>query len=183
VSAFEEQRTLLYASITDISSSVKANDAKASAALVVHGLLFAGILNVVTKLDHAYGQASHRERILGVVLLGVTLAAFLCSILLLLLAVSPYRPKKLETRIGPFYPHVFFPVRSLFRGSTPHESLRQRVASLDEDAILDELTAEVLKLADILAYESDRAKWGYRALLAEVFAAAAFLVTVAFTVL
>jgi hypothetical protein len=183
VSAFEGQRTLLYAAISDISSSVKANDAKASAALVVHGLLFAGILSVVDKLDHAYRAATHLERILGVAFLGIALAAFLCSIWLLLSAVSPYRPKTLEEKISGSYPHVFFPVRGLFKGSTPHKTMRQRIESLDENTILDELIAEVLKLADILAYESDRAKWGYRALRVEVIAAAAFLVTAAFSVL
>lgn len=181
--AFEQQRTLLYAALSDISGSVKANDAKASAALIVHGLLFAGILSVVARLDGAYRTSTHAERALGVLFLAVVLAAFLCSIWALLSAGSPYRPQKLERRMRNSYRQVFFPPRSLLRSATPHSSMRRQVQLLTDERILDELIAEVLKLADILAYESDRTKWGYLALRVEVIAAAAFLTTAAVAVL
>ncbi len=47
------------------------------------------------------------------------------------------------------------------------------------EGILDELTAEILKLADILRTESDRARWGYLCLAVEGVVVTAFFVLVA----
>jgi hypothetical protein len=167
------------AAVTDIQGSVKANDQKASAALVVHGLLFAGILTVVSKLGSTYENATTWQQIAGLVALAIGLAAFLVSVAYLLRAIRPYRPERLEDKLEGRFKRVFFPLENDLKTKDPLGDWRARVDALDFDDILDELTAEVLKLAEVLRFESSRARIGYRWLLAELVAVAAFFVIAA----
>jgi hypothetical protein len=182
-SSTHSQRSLLYAAIADIGSSVRANDAKASAALVVHGLMLAGITTLVSQVGDVYNMASSAERIVGVSFLGLAFAAFLISVMYLLAAVSPYRPTKLEGRIRGHYKEVFFPTADILSAPDPHTEMANRLASMREDNELNELIAETLKLADILTHESRQTKGGYRMLRVEILATAGFFVTLAIVAL
>ncbi len=173
------QERLLYAAIADVGESVRANDAKASAALVLHGLVFAGITTLLTKLTGAYEHASTLERVIALGALGATFASFLGSALFLVAAVSPYRPRKLDARLEGRYLRVFFPVGDLLDAANPHGEMCRRLDGMGEVGVRDELAAEVLKLADILNHESTQTKWGYRLLRVELVCAAAFFVVVA----
>ena len=173
------QERLLYAAIADVGESVRANDAKASAALVLHGLVFAGITTLLTKLSGAYEHASTLERVIALGALGVTFASFLASAFCLVAAVSPYRPRMLDARLEGRYRRVFFPVGDVFDAASPHEEMSRRLDGMGELDVRDELVAEVLKLVAILNHESHQTKWGYRLLRVELAAAAAFFVTVA----
>jgi hypothetical protein len=177
------QRGLLYAAIADIGSSVRANDAKASAALVVHGLILAGIVTLVSQVGDVYRNATSAEKTVGISFLGLAFAAFLVSVMYLLAAVSPYRPTELERRIRQQYAGVFFPTADLLSRGDPHAELAHRLASMREDDLFNELIAETLKLADILKHESKQTQRGYQMLRLEIIAAAGFFVTLAIAAL
>jgi hypothetical protein len=177
--ALESHNELLRAAIEDIGDSVRANDAKASAALVLHGLVFAGITTLLTQLGGAYRDATGFEQVVGIGMLGVTFAAFLASALCLIDAVSPYRPTRLDERLEARYRHVFFPPATLLGAADPHGEMSRLLDEMGEAEVRDELVAETLKLADILNYESAQTARGYRLLRLELAAAAAFFAVVA----
>jgi hypothetical protein len=173
------QQRLLYAAIDDIGESVRGNDAKAYAALVLHGLIFAGLTALVTQLGDVYEAATQAERVVGVTALGMTFATFVVSAWFLIDAVSPYRPVALDRKLAQQYRNVFFPTSEMLKACAPHDEMTRRLADMDEFTIRDELVAETLKLADILSHESNQTKWGYRILRAELVSAIAFVVTAA----
>lgn len=179
------------ASIVDVQGSITANDSKASAALIVHGLLFGGLVELVTHLGGIYNRAAVGERVLGLFLLGFALLTFVLSIWFILKALLPSHPaKKIEAELEGFsnsgggYRRAFFPVDLLARDCTePYGRLCRRLDTLGDDDVVFELAAERLKLADILRQESSQTMWGYWFLLAEVIAVVLFLVFLAAVVL
>src|SRR5580700_8260403 len=91
------------ASIVDAQSSITANDSKASAALIVHGLLFGGLVELITHLGGVYDRADVGERVVGLFLLGFALLTFVLSIWFILMALLPSRPaKKIHDELDDF---------------------------------------------------------------------------------
>ncbi len=178
----QSHNRLLYAAIDDIGEAVRGNDAKAYAALVLHGLILAGIAALITSLGSVYQQATLMERGYGVEALAATLLCFLTSSWHLIDAVSPYRPVRLERRIGSRYARVFFPV-DVFDGDDPHGEMSSRLDAMDDRRVRAELIAETLKLADILKHESRQTERGYFFLRCELLAATGFLVVAAVSAL
>jgi hypothetical protein len=174
---------LLLASIQDVQTAISANDSKASAALIVHGLLFTGLLELLVNLGGVYHRASSAQRIVALTLLFLALGAFLVSIYFILRALLPYRPVKVETALGEDCRGVFFPLRFLDH-EDPYPLFTEALAELDRvGSITGELAAERLKLADILKYESNNTRRGYEFLRFEIVLTAVFLVVVATAVL
>lgn len=167
------------ASIADVQASISANDSKASAALIVHGLLFTGLIGLITHLGKIYDDASLAQRILALSLLGLALGAFVLSIYFILRALVPYRPSKgIMQELEGRYLEVFFPL-DLLGARRPYDTLLGRLHGMDQQSITAELAAERLKLADILRHESVQTQRGYRLLLAEIVFVALFLVVLA----
>jgi hypothetical protein len=173
----ESHHQLLYAAIDDIGESVRGNDAKAYAALVLHGLILTAITTLVTHLGGIYQRSTCVEQVLGLSSLAVVLACFLVSAWLLIDAITPYRPEKLEERIKRHYEHVFFPT-DIFQAFDPHACMTKRLSGMDPLKVRDELVAETLKLGDILRHESNQTKLGYYWLRYELVAAVGFLLVV-----
>lgn len=174
---------IMLASIQDVQTAITANDNKAAAGLIVHGLLVAGVMQLLVNLGELYQSADHTQRLIGLVALFAMLAFFLISVVLLLQALLPYRPDDLEKQLrkdhADEYREVFFPL-GLLKCKDPFQELKERAEALtSEESITSELAAERIKLADILRHEMTQTKWGYRFLLAEVLTAAVFLVVVA----
>jgi hypothetical protein len=181
-SEIKGHQRLLYAAIDDIGEAVRGNDAKAYAALVLHGLILAGLTTLVTALGPVYQQATFVERLLGVGSLAVTLICFIRSAWALIEAVTPYHPEVLEKEIKRYYRHVFFPV-DVYTANSPHSAMTKRLEEMGQLELRDELVAETLKLGDILKHESDSTARGYRILRLELVAAAAFIIVVAISAL
>lgn len=181
-SEIKSHQQLLYAAIDDIGEAVRGNDAKAYAALVLHGLILTGLTTLITALGTVYQKATHAERILGVGSLSLTFVCFLLSAWALIDAVTPYRPNELEKLIKEQYNHVFFPI-DVYTAASPHGAMTKRLESMDELKVRDELVAETLKLRDILDHESQKTWRGYRILRYELGAAAVFLLIVAVSAL
>jgi len=179
ISLHGAKEQLLTTALGDLKGSIHANDQKVSAALVVNGLLLTSAVTVVTHTDRIYKKAEPWAHTAGVVLLALALIMFIASVGYLLSAMSPYRPKALEKKLAQRYPRVFFPLPDDLEEADPFESWRRRVGGLQRETILDELTAEVLKLADILHMESNCAKKGYGWLVMEGGAMILFFVLVA----
>jgi NADH:ubiquinone oxidoreductase subunit 3 (subunit A) len=174
---------LLLASIQDVQTSISANDSKASAALIVHGLVFTGLTELLVNLGGVYHRASEAQRVIGLIFLFLVLIAFLISIYYILRALLPYRPEKVEKALGENCREVFFPLRILDEPD-PYASFAGRMEELrGEEGIWRELASERLKLADILRYESNNTRRGYQFLRFEIAFTAAFLIVIATAVL
>lgn len=173
---YDERKQLLTTAVIDVKGSIHANDQKVAAALVVNGLLFTGVVTVLTHTEGVYSAAQAWQRSVGALLLALTTVLFVASVGYLLWAMKPYRPTEIEKKMTGCYPRVFFPrpddITSEVADGThpwrkpvyvadPFHPWRERVSSLQRATILDELTAELLKLADILHTESRRASKGY----------------------
>ena len=169
---------LLLASIQDVQTSISANDSKASAALIVHGLIFTGLLGLLSTLGDVYQRADSLQRVLAIGLLAGALVAFLVSIYFILRALLPYRPVKVEAALGDECRGVFFPLRFL-QHANPYAPFAEVLGQLERSGITGELACERLKLADILRYESGNTRRGYEFLRIEIGCAAAFLIVVA----
>jgi hypothetical protein len=175
---YEDKRQLLTTAVGDVKGSIHANDQKVAAALVVNGLLFTGVVTVLTRLEGIYTAAQPWQHWAGGVLLAVSLVNFTASVAYLLGAMKPYRPKQLEKTMDGKYPRVFFPRPDDLEGDDPFGPWRERIDGLQRSGVLDELTAELLKLADILHTESKRASKGYKWLALEGLFVLALLVFV-----
>jgi hypothetical protein len=174
---------LLVASIQDVQSSIGANDNKASAALIVHGLVFTGLIQLLVSLGGVYRSASDAQRVIALIFLFLVLITFLISIYFIMRALLPYHPEKLEGKLGDRFQGLFFPLRFL-DDRDPYASYAARLSELQgEDGIWRELAAERLKLADVLRYESNNTRRGYQFLRFELAFAAAFLIVLATAVL
>jgi hypothetical protein len=181
----KQRRDLLRDAILDIQGSIRANDAKSSAALVVHGLLFAGVLTVTREVKNVYVASGGWQRGLMVGLLGLALIAFLLSVWELSRAVSPYHPGELRRRIANHHPGVFFPLMRSLREEAEREGSNELLVfgrllqGVNEEAIQADYAAELLKLGEIRQHEADAARRGYMWLRAELGLVAGYLVFVA----
>lgn len=184
-------RELLLEGIKDRQGTIHANDAKCSAALITHGLLFAGLVTVTAKAAEIYPRASGALPVLALVLGGMLAFAFVVSIVSLLRAVMPYEPTALAEAISVRHepPGLFFPVDIPRRHPIPcgeedpvSRQLRT-VAGLEESQVNLELVAESVKLAAIRDHEAKYARTGYWALIVEVLLAISYLAVVAATAL
>lgn len=179
----DSARELMRHAIDDLQGSIRANDAKASAALVVHGLLFAGVLTITREIDSVYRDTGCPGRAAIVALLVLALAGFVLSVVFLLRAVSPYRPKDLANQIAGEHPRVFFPDFPTLTqdggAGGELEALRRRTDALKDTGQLDaEYRAELLKLSAILDHEAAAARLGYLFLRAEVICVGFYLLLV-----
>jgi ElaB/YqjD/DUF883 family membrane-anchored ribosome-binding protein len=89
---------LLRDSIVDIEGSIHANDNKASAALVVHGLVFAGAASLAKELGDVYMRLTELEEVVFWIAAGGALGSLLVSVLSLLAAIFPYHPRHLSSK-------------------------------------------------------------------------------------
>jgi hypothetical protein len=180
-------RELLFKGIEDLQGSIHANDSKCSAALITHGLLFAGVVTVTANAAKIYPHAHGALPILALVFAGLAACAFVVSIAFLLLAVMPYQPSALAQGIGDEHlpPRLFFPPLSQLSpgGGDPVRRQLDAAGRLDEEAVTLELVAESVKLADIRRHEARFARVGYRALMVEVALVVVFLGLVGATAL
>jgi hypothetical protein len=171
------RRELQLASIVDIQGSIHANDQKSSAGLVVHGLLFAGVLTVVANIDGIIDEATVWAQGAGVIALLIALGAFVVSIVELAKAAAPYQPA-IADEISEDYKHVFFPLRDELSTApdNPHAELLRKLAEVNsEERFVRVYAAEQVKLAEIREVQARRAEHGFRWLQVELYAVAAFL--------
>lgn len=175
------RRDLLRDAIADIQGSIRANDTKSSAALIVHGLLFAGTLALTREVVPVFETAEAWQRWTIAIVLAIALASFLCSVGALLLAVSPYHPTKLRHRIASGHQQAFFPLlydlrkKSTAEGTNELVVYKALIKRLDAADVEADYAAELLKLAAVRRHEADWARRGYRTLMLELVAVATYL--------
>lgn len=175
------RRQLQLASIADIQGSIHANDQKSSAGLVVHGLLFAGVLTVAANIGGVIDDASIVARAAGVAALLIALGAFVVSIIEIAKAAAPYQPRGVAAEISPEYKHVFFPLPDELSSASgnQHAALLEQLKQVkDEEQVARVYAAEQVKLADIRQVQARRAERGFLWLRVELYAVTAFLALV-----
>lgn len=177
-------RELQLASMPDIQGSIQANDTKSSAALVVHGLLFAGVVSVAANIGDTFETATLGARIAGGVLLAAAASAFGGSVLALIDAARPHDPKSTRDVTTGKQAEAFFPPANprLRPPGTVNALADQqaRLASLQTQADFEaEYAAEQIKLADIRVTQAYAAKRGFALLKLELLFVAVFLLLVA----
>lgn len=181
---------VLLAAIQDIQGSIRANDGKHSAALITHGLLFAGTTNVVIQVDEAtYEHAPLVLKIVGLLSAGVALLAFAWSLTCLLRAIAPHRPDPdLMQRMvdGSHPPGVFFPDLERLSAAADGDELAtflRDLEALDDSSAARELGFELIKVQDILNHDRRWAREGFKVLKVEIAAAVVLLSSVAVAIL
>ena len=187
----ELTRWLLLAGIEDAQGTIHANDAKCSAALITHGLLFAGVVTVTANAAKIYPQTHGALPVIALALGGLAAAAFLVSIVALLFSVMPYRPKTLLRVIKEKrdQPRLFFPPEVSGHCLTPADAEKliraqlDALDALDEEGVRRELVYESVKLAAVRDHEVGLAQVGYVSLVVEVALVIAYLGVVAATAL
>jgi hypothetical protein len=175
------RREFQLASIADVQGTIHANDEKSSAALIVHGLLFAGVLAITASAVNLYDRAAVWARVVAVALLIVALVCFTVSVYCLLRAVNPFNPQREIDRLGGRVEPDIFYLRAEYvfgHAEGPLEFLRDRTANLTDDQIETLLAHESLKLMRVHDEESRWASRGVTFLIAEVIAVALFLLLV-----
>jgi hypothetical protein len=182
------RRELQLASIPDIQGSIQANDTKSSAALVVHGLLFAGVVTIVGNSGGVYADATLGAKITGGLLLLGAAVAFGRSVLKLIEAARPHDPESTRDVLAGKHAEAFFPPAHPKErppaGERGFEEQLERLAKLETDTDFEEeYAAEQVKLADIRVTQAHAAKIGFEWLRYEIFAAGAFLLLVAMVAL
>lgn len=146
----------------------------------MHGLLFAGIVSIAGSLGDTYDAARDGDQLLMILFLAVALGCFCISVFFLLWAIRPYHPPAELYRSDADYPGVFFPrVDGDATADEQLRTMRERVGAITADTAVNELSIEVLKLADILHHESRRTTRGYTWLGIELLAVLGFLVVAA----
>lgn len=164
------QREILLAGIADTQGSIHANDAKCSAALITHGLLFAAMVGIVGASSGLYPDAPAGLRVIALSVAGLVLACFLISTLCLLRAVRPYAPLALSRRIAAAHAPagVFFPIIDRDKTGAEVSAQMTRLAELDDARATLDLVCETVKLAAIRRHEADWARRGYTFLMMEL---------------
>lgn len=172
----------LLAAVTDAEGTIRATDAKAAVALVVHGLIFSALVGVTQKIGDVYQAASCGFRAAVVVLVAVTTIALLVSVLWMLLCVAP-TPRSGVPDTEASTGHFFVPLQT--RGWLSPEvtaypaGFQDAVASMSEAERRDQLTGELLKLSAIRARKTVLIRRGLVALAVEFGAGLAYLALLA----
>lgn len=182
------RRELLAQAIADIQGSIHANDSKSSAGLVVHGLLATGVVALSSRLGDVYAGAGVAVHVMLIIELALALILFVLSVGALLMAVNPYYPEDVASRLpgDPGYAKVFFPDITGMKeiaaaggdGDGEAVQLTRLIDGLTPENLQQQLTGELLKVADIRDHEARWAQRGFVFLFIEVLCVSAYFATV-----
>jgi hypothetical protein len=174
------RRGLVEGAVTDTEGTIRATDTKASIALVLHGLLFAGLLNVTMDLGRHYSAAGTPHQVATAILLGIVGLAFVGSIVQLLRCIAP-APRKVIPDTHHWSHGVFFVVDQKVGHEwkmPPISRLNERLQAMTVEHIENEWLAEVVKVSAIRARKTRLIKSGVLLLGIEVVAAVAYLAVI-----
>ncbi len=178
----ETQRTneFLLAAVTDAEGTIRATDTKASIALVLHGLLFSGLVGVTQDAGNIYHAASCHFQTAVLILLGLVGSGFLLSVGCLLGCVAP-SPRSAIPDVSPLGTAGFFiPMRAKGPFSPRVRSIdvaayAQMVRGMNASARQEQLMGEVLKLNAIRERKTTLIRRGLSFLAAELVATVAYV--------
>lgn len=175
----EMRREFLLAAIQDTQGSIHANDAKSSGGLIVHGLLFTGLVGITANIGGVYADAADCARGVGAALLLLTAGCFLMSVWQMIAGLRPCTAKVAEDlpkssffllpydladrKLPPgglWIPHSRANLKST--GRTQLDNARERLLALQCDRhIVDEYAAELIKLSEVRYAASRRTGIGF----------------------
>jgi hypothetical protein len=172
----------MLAAVIDTEGTIRATDTKASIALILHGLLFGGLIGITERIGPSYDASGGLLQTAVVVLLAVALGTSLSSVLCLLLCVAP-APQSALPDLPAFARGLFFAsVRATGlispRVSSVDSAYFAKVKSMDEDARLRQLTGEVLTLCAIRARKTTLIRRGLILLGIEFVASLVYLAVI-----
>src|ERR1700760_313183 len=178
----ERNADFMLASVVDAEGTIRATDTKASIALVLHGLLFSGLISVTERIGPTYDAASPGFHILIVALLGVALCSAVASVVCLLLCVAPAPlsalPDLPKSARGLFFVNVQAKGRINPGVGFVDSAYFNDVKAMDADSRLRHLTGEVLALSSIRARKTTLVRRGLTLLGIEVVASLACLAVI-----
>jgi len=178
----ERNADFMLASVVDTEGTIRATDTKASIALVLHGLLFSGLISVTERIGPTYDAASPGFHILIVALLGVALCSAVASVVCLLLCVAPAPlsalPDLPKSARGLFFVNVQAKGRINPGVGFVDSAYFNDVKAMDADSRLRHLTGEVLALSSIRARKTTLVRRGLTLLGIEVVASLACLAVI-----
>lgn len=179
------RQAFLLAAINDAEGTIRATDAKASIALVLHGLLFSGLLAVLGDVGDTYACASSGVRTAIATALALAACAFVLSVVQLLRCVRPA-----PARVIPALAHgksrgTFFVLgkgSALWGNWKPDRlpaTFQHELVALTSSAMASELAGELIKLSAIRGRKTALITSGIRWLTAMFGAVVVFLALLA----
>lgn len=172
------RREFLLAAIADTEGTVRATDTKASVALVLHGILFSGLLTL-TKDSTAFTNDAPYACLL-VILAVLIMSALVVSVLWLLRCVAPAPPRTLPSDARRAAGGLFFPVgetgwiKAVPRMSALDDAVRS-YEQADETELRTELVSELYKVSAIRERKLALIKVGFLTLGIEVLGAVIYV--------
>lgn len=179
--SWNERDRLLFSkwAFDDTEGTIRATDAKASIALVVHGFLFAGVVGVISRSGSILENSTGPVELTALGLIAVASIFFLVSVTQLIRTIVPSAKDAASQPVDTtdaFYLPVANGWWSGEPTSTPSfKSMKQKHKTLDWDTACDEMVAEWFKVSLIRAKKVRLAKSGMQALLAEIVVAVAMM--------
>lgn len=176
------RRELLYAAISDTEGTIRATDAKASFAFVLHGLLFGTLVGVTAQLGSLYADGTCGLRAALIVLGTLFGMSFLLSVIALVRCVAPAPPAavpKIKKSAGVFF---IMPKTQRWRGMSrmpSSEEIASRLHNMDSFAIQRELVGEIVKISAIRARKLKLIALGFHLLIAEIVLALVYVAVIA----
>jgi hypothetical protein len=153
----DDRREYLFAAIADAEGTIRATDTKASISLVLHGLLFAGVLSLAKDVGGVYECAPSATRTTIIATLAAAALAFAISVTQLLRCIrpAPYRviPQLPATQMT----GTFFllgnagALRGRWRPDRLPATLQHELATISGRSMVYELAGELIKLSAIRA--------------------------------
>jgi Family of unknown function (DUF5706) len=178
----ERNADFMLASVVDTEGTIRATDTKASIALVLHGLLFSGLISVTERIGPTYDAASAGFHIPIVALLGIALCSALASVVCLLLCVAPAPlsalPELPKSARGLFFVNVRAKGRINPGVGSVDSAYFNDVKAMNADSRLRHLTGEVLALSSIRARKTTLVRRGLTLLGIEFVASLACLAVI-----
>jgi hypothetical protein len=178
----ERNADFMLASVVDTEGTIRATDTKASIALVLHGLLFSGLISVTERIGPTYDAAGASFHIAILSLLIIALCGALGSVVCLLLCVAPAPgsalPELPKSARGLFFVNVQAKGRINPGVSSVDSAYFNDVKAMNADSRLHQLTGEVLALSSIRARKTTLVRRGLALLGVEVVASLACLAVI-----
>ena len=195
----EARRAFLLAAIQNTHTTIVSIEGRVPMALILHGLLFAGLVSVTLSITKAIWQ-DPLFRWLFIVELAPALVAFLLSVLAFIQCVMPPGDTTTMTDrtlgLGEADPYLFFPAWRAhweWSRSGPHLKLTSTrslqgaefseryalIARFTTDEVDKILSAELLAISTFRGYKSTFNRYGFRWLRIEIVLALSYLVTLA----
>lgn len=172
----DARRAFLIMSVTHNQDAIRGTDTKASVALVLHGIIFSGVITATKDFNPHFHHSGSVLRYAFIVLLATGGLLSALSVLAMVLVVSPSPPGTIPREELRSHGYYFPQLKGTLgiRGVAVHAArgtFREHIARLEgltSSDINAELAVELLRISALRTRKTKLASVGFRLLAAEV---------------